>query len=244
MKLSIIGLGKLGAPMAAVMAHKGHTVVGVDINPHFVEAIHEGRAPVNEPQLAEMIDGQSRAAHGHGELRGSHPGDRPDLHHRADAFGPRRPVFDEVRAEGGGEDRRGAAQEEGVAPGGAFEHGDARIGGRRRCCRRSKGIPARRCAGGFRPVLQPGVHRAGQRGARHAESGHDPDRRIGCAVGRDSGGVVHGRLREQSAHPAHELRERGADQAFGEHVRHHQDLLRQHAGADLRDAARGGRRTW
>ena len=33
MKLSIIGLGKLGAPMAAVMAHKGHTVVGVDINP-------------------------------------------------------------------------------------------------------------------------------------------------------------------------------------------------------------------
>ncbi len=38
MKISIIGLGKLGAPMAAVMAHKGHTVVGVDINP----ALREG----------------------------------------------------------------------------------------------------------------------------------------------------------------------------------------------------------
>ena len=55
MRVSIIGLGKLGAPMAAVMAHKGHTVVGVDINPAFVTAIQEGRAPVNEPGLAGMI---------------------------------------------------------------------------------------------------------------------------------------------------------------------------------------------
>jgi UDPglucose 6-dehydrogenase len=55
MKISIIGLGKLGSPMAAVMAHKGNTVVGVDVNPAFVRAIEEGRAPVNEPGLAEMI---------------------------------------------------------------------------------------------------------------------------------------------------------------------------------------------
>jgi UDPglucose 6-dehydrogenase len=55
MKISIIGLGKLGAPMAAVMAHKGNTVVGVDINPRYVTAVQEGRAPVNEPHLTEMI---------------------------------------------------------------------------------------------------------------------------------------------------------------------------------------------
>ncbi len=55
MRLSIIGLGKLGAPMAAVLAHKGHTVVGVDINPAYVEAIQQGRAPVKEPGLDEMI---------------------------------------------------------------------------------------------------------------------------------------------------------------------------------------------
>src|ERR1017187_6774107 len=55
MKLSIIGLGKLGAPMAAVMAHKGHTVVGVDLNAAFVRAVEEGRAPVPETGLAEMI---------------------------------------------------------------------------------------------------------------------------------------------------------------------------------------------
>jgi UDPglucose 6-dehydrogenase len=55
MKISIIGLGKLGAPMAAVMAHKGNTVVGVDVNPVSVAALQEGRAPVREPGLAEMI---------------------------------------------------------------------------------------------------------------------------------------------------------------------------------------------
>ena len=55
MKLSIIGLGKLGAPMSAVMAHKGHTVVGVDVNPAYVAAIQQGHAPVNEPGLADMI---------------------------------------------------------------------------------------------------------------------------------------------------------------------------------------------
>ena len=32
---------------------------------------------------------------------------------------------------------------------------------------------------GFRPLLQPRVHRAGQRGSRHAAPGHDPDRRVG-----------------------------------------------------------------
>src|SRR5579864_8467799 len=55
MKLSIIGLGKLGSPMAAVMVHKGHTVIGVDVNPSYVAAIQQGLPPVNEPDLAAMI---------------------------------------------------------------------------------------------------------------------------------------------------------------------------------------------
>ena len=51
MKISIIGLGKLGSPMAAVMVHKGHTVTGVDVNPAYVAAIQKGLPPVNEPGL-------------------------------------------------------------------------------------------------------------------------------------------------------------------------------------------------
>jgi len=55
MRLSIIGLGKLGAPMASVLAEKGHTVIGVDISPGYVNALNQGRAPVNEPGLDELI---------------------------------------------------------------------------------------------------------------------------------------------------------------------------------------------
>ncbi|HXI38582.1 MAG TPA: nucleotide sugar dehydrogenase [Bryobacteraceae bacterium] len=55
MRLSIIGLGKLGAPMASVLAEKGHTVIGVDVNPGYVNALNQGRAPVNEPGLDELI---------------------------------------------------------------------------------------------------------------------------------------------------------------------------------------------
>ena len=57
MNISIIGLGKLGSPMQAVMAHKGHKVVGVDLNPATVNAINAGKAPVKEPRLQEMMDG-------------------------------------------------------------------------------------------------------------------------------------------------------------------------------------------
>lgn len=56
MDLAVIGLGKLGSPLAAVLASVGHRVIGVDVNPTFVEAINAGRAPVSEPGLQEAID--------------------------------------------------------------------------------------------------------------------------------------------------------------------------------------------
>jgi len=55
MEISVIGLGKLGAVLAGVMANKGNRVIGVDVNPAFVEAINQGRATVREPGLDEMI---------------------------------------------------------------------------------------------------------------------------------------------------------------------------------------------
>lgn len=60
MNISVIGLGKLGAPMAALLAGKGHTVVGVDTNPSAVDALNRGIAPVHEPELQEWIN-RSRA---------------------------------------------------------------------------------------------------------------------------------------------------------------------------------------
>ena len=56
MKLCVIGLGKLGAPLAAVLASKGHEIVGLDLDPAAVDAINAGRAPVTEPDLQALID--------------------------------------------------------------------------------------------------------------------------------------------------------------------------------------------
>jgi UDPglucose 6-dehydrogenase len=58
--LSVIGLGKLGSPMAAVFASKGYRVVGLDLNSAFVDALNEGRAPVAEPGLQQMIERRAR----------------------------------------------------------------------------------------------------------------------------------------------------------------------------------------
>jgi UDPglucose 6-dehydrogenase len=60
MRISVVGLGKLGAPLAAVLASKGFTVVGTDVNSAAVAAINLGKAPVDEPGLQELID-QSRS---------------------------------------------------------------------------------------------------------------------------------------------------------------------------------------
>ena len=54
-KLSVFGLGKLGACMAATFAERGYDVLGVDINAEAVRKINAGEAPVEEPLLAETV---------------------------------------------------------------------------------------------------------------------------------------------------------------------------------------------
>ena len=56
MNVTVVGLGKLGAPLAALLATAGHTVRGMDLSQKPVDAINERRAPVEEPQLQELID--------------------------------------------------------------------------------------------------------------------------------------------------------------------------------------------
>lgn len=53
--VSVIGLGKLGSPLAACLAERGYDVIAVDVNAESVRKINEGRAPVFEPGLDEMI---------------------------------------------------------------------------------------------------------------------------------------------------------------------------------------------
>jgi UDPglucose 6-dehydrogenase len=54
-KISVFGLGKLGACIAATLAARGFDVLGVDIDPEKVRLLNEGQPPVQEPLLAETI---------------------------------------------------------------------------------------------------------------------------------------------------------------------------------------------
>lgn len=54
-KLSVIGLGKLGACSAACFASKDFQVLGVDIRQEYVNAVNNGIAPVEEAGLQELI---------------------------------------------------------------------------------------------------------------------------------------------------------------------------------------------
>jgi len=59
-RVSVVGLGKLGAPLAAVLASRGFTVIGLDVNKTLVDAMNAGHMPIVEPQLNETDRRQSR----------------------------------------------------------------------------------------------------------------------------------------------------------------------------------------
>ena len=66
MNVSVFGLGYVGSVSAASFAADGHTVIGVDVNPDKVASLNEGRSPIVENGLDELIasgaaDGSLRA---------------------------------------------------------------------------------------------------------------------------------------------------------------------------------------
>ena len=56
MRVSVFGLGYVGSVSAANFAADGHEVVGVDVHPEKVRAINEGRSPIVEPGLGDMLE--------------------------------------------------------------------------------------------------------------------------------------------------------------------------------------------
>lgn len=53
--VSMIGLGYIGLPTAAVLASRGVSVIGVDINQHAVDTINLGRIHIVEPDLEALV---------------------------------------------------------------------------------------------------------------------------------------------------------------------------------------------
>lgn len=54
-KISLIGLGYIGLPTAAMFAAHGKSVIGVDVDPHVVNETNAGRSHIVEPGLDEMV---------------------------------------------------------------------------------------------------------------------------------------------------------------------------------------------
>ena len=54
-RYSVVGLGKLGASMAAAIAKRGFNVIGVDVSQRVVDMLNAGHAPVQETDLEETI---------------------------------------------------------------------------------------------------------------------------------------------------------------------------------------------
>ncbi|MBV8033995.1 nucleotide sugar dehydrogenase [Roseateles sp.] len=61
MKVSVFGLGYVGAVSCACLPELGHDVVGVDINPLKVELIASGQSPVVEEGIEELISAAVKA---------------------------------------------------------------------------------------------------------------------------------------------------------------------------------------
>jgi nucleotide sugar dehydrogenase len=55
MKISVIGAGKMGLPLACVFASHGGKVIACDVNAKVVELINQGICPFNEPEVPELL---------------------------------------------------------------------------------------------------------------------------------------------------------------------------------------------
>ena len=177
-RISVIGLGKLGAPMAAVIASKGFDVIGLDLNDKFVAAINAGMAPVQEPRLQEFIEkGRSRlrATHSYDEAVLNSditfvivptPSDKDRVFSNKYVIAAMRSIGHALRGKPG---RHVVVVTSTVMPGST--------GGEIQ--RELEEASGRKVGPGTRPCLQPGIHRARHSGSRHAAPRFHPDRRVG-----------------------------------------------------------------
>ena len=60
-KVAVFGLGYVGSVSAACLASRGHSVIGVDVRSEKVDMINQGRSPVVEERLGDLVAEQVAA---------------------------------------------------------------------------------------------------------------------------------------------------------------------------------------
>ena len=75
MNVTVIGLGYIGLPTAALIASKGIKVVGVDVNQHVVSTINKGKIHIIEPDLDILVQSSVQS----GNLRATTEPEKADI---------------------------------------------------------------------------------------------------------------------------------------------------------------------
>jgi len=60
-RVSVIGLGRLGYPLATCFVARGFEVIGVDLDPKTIDIVNRGQSPVEEPGIEDLLQ---NAQHG------------------------------------------------------------------------------------------------------------------------------------------------------------------------------------
>jgi GDP-mannose 6-dehydrogenase len=61
MKISIFGMGYVGTVTSACFARNGHDVIGVDVNPTKIALVNDGKSPIVEEEIGDLVLQQVRA---------------------------------------------------------------------------------------------------------------------------------------------------------------------------------------
>ena len=75
MNVTVIGLGYIGLPTAALIASRGIKVVGVDVNQHIVSTINKGKIHIIEPDLDILVQSSVQS----GNLRATIEPEKADV---------------------------------------------------------------------------------------------------------------------------------------------------------------------
>lgn len=68
-RVSVVGLGKLGEPLAVCLASVGFRVLGVDIDGRKIENLNNGIVTTNEPGLQELLSASRERIEGTGDIK-------------------------------------------------------------------------------------------------------------------------------------------------------------------------------